>query len=291
MNNGVIDLRRAGRAALALLIAGVGLGGCASQQSYDQLMDANRSLTDRNAELQRINQELTNENTLLQRQRTTNESAITDLTRMNNELKRQLADAGVNMTDLERRLAGLSLTPIDPETDRALTALAAQYPDIIKYDSAKGMLRFASDLTFASGQDTVSEGARASLSALAKILSSGAAAAYEIVIVGHTDTQPISSGTAQRHPTNVHLSAHRAISVRKEMAGLGVPADKMMVAGWGEFRPTVPNSGPRGNTPQNRRVEIYLTRSTATSMGDAAAGGAATPDNTTPPTRQPDIIK
>jgi len=72
-----------------------------------------------------------------------------------------------------------------------------------------------------------------------------------------------------------------------------VPPDKMMVAGWGEFRPAVPNSGPKGNTPQNRRVEIYLTRSTATSLGGEAepAGGAAKPDTTTPPARQPDIIK
>ncbi len=292
MNNGVIDFRRASRAGLVLLMAGLGLGGCASQQSYDQLMDANRSLTDRNAELQRMNQELTNENGLLQKQRTANESAITDLTRMNAELKRQLSEAGVNMSDLERRLAGLSLTPLDPETDRALTALAAQYPDLIKYDSAKGMLRFASDLTFASGQDTVTEGAKASLAALAKILSSGAASAYEIIVVGHTDAQAISSATAARHPTNVHLSAHRAISVRKELAGMGVPPDKMMVAGWGEFRPAVPNSGPKGNTPQNRRVEIYLTRSTGTSLGDSEpTGGAAKPDTTTPPTRQPDMIK
>src|SRR5262249_49595645 len=206
MNNGVIDFRRLARVGIALLVAG--LGGCASQQSYDQLMDTNRSLTERNTELQRMNQELQNENALMQRDRTAKEALLSELTRTNDSLKKQLSDAGVNIDDLMRRLSGLSLTPLDPETDRALTALAAQYPDLIKYDSAKGMLRFASDLTFASGQDTVTDSAKQSLSALAKILNSGAAAAYEIIVVGHTDAQPISAGTAQRHPTNVHLSAH-----------------------------------------------------------------------------------
>ena len=41
----------------------------------------------------------------------------------------------------------------------------------------------------------------------------------------------------------------------------GVPADKMFVAGWGEFRPAVSN-GPKGEAAGNRRVEIYLTRAT-----------------------------
>ena len=273
MNKGLIDLRRMARVGVALLVAG--LGGCASQQAYDQLMDTNRSLTERNAELQRMNQELNNENTLLQRQRSANEAALSELTRLNDTMKKQLADAGVDIDGLMRRLSNLSLTPIDPETDRALTALAAQYPDLIKYDSSRGMLRFASDLTFNSGDDTVQESAKQSLSALAKILNSGAAASYEVFIVGHTDAQPIGP-SRNRHPTNMHLSAHRAISVRATLASLGVPQDKMFVAGWGEFRPIVPNSGPKGNTPQNRRVEVFLTHPSS-SMSESSETASSTP--------------
>ncbi|MCA9300137.1 MAG: OmpA family protein, partial [Phycisphaerales bacterium] len=61
----------------------------------------------------------------------------------------------------------------------------------------------------------------------------------------------------QRHPTNMHLSCHRAISVRRELIGMGVSSQKILAAGWGEMRPLVPNAS-NGNTPQNRRVEIYL---------------------------------
>jgi hypothetical protein len=40
----------------------------------------------------------------------------------------------------------------------------------------------------------------------------------------------------------------------------------MMAAGWGEYRPAVTNT-PSGNTPQNRRVEIFLVKSAGSLPG------------------------
>jgi chemotaxis protein MotB len=288
-------------AAALVLAAGFGLGGCVAQQSHDQLMDANRSLTERNSELQHKVTELENENGLLQKNRTANEAAIAEATRQNNALKAQLQAAGLSLKDLENRMAGLAFGPLDPATDQALSALAAQYPDIIKFDSNRGMLRFASDLTFASGSDTVQEGAKTGLTALAKILTSSAASQYEVMIMGHTDAQRISSATAGRgHPTNVHLSAHRAIAVRAVLASMGVPADKMFVAGWGEFRPVVAN-GPKGEASGNRRVEIYLTRAsnsmstetetTTTTTTPAPKATKTSANHESTPSRQPDLTK
>lgn len=284
MKNGVIDIRR--MAKLALIAAGLGLGGCASQQTMDGVMEENRTLKERNEELARQNSAMQTENGLLQRQRTANEAAVATLTQQNEALKKQLLDAGMSLDEIRRAMIGMNLTKLDPETDRALSALASQYPEYIKYDSATGMLRFSSDLTFNSGDDTVQEGAKASLSALAKILNSAAAAQYEVFVVGHTDAQKISARTAARHPTNMHLSAHRAISVRSALSSLGVPADKVYVAGWGEFRPIVPNSG-NGNTPANRRVEIFLTRPT----GSEVAQTPTTRTETAVPTREPEMVK
>ena len=48
--------------------------------------------------------------------------------------------------------------------------------------------------------------------------------------------------------------------------GAGLSTQKVEFAGWGENRPAVTN-GSNGNTPQNRRVEVYLVRSTLGSMG------------------------
>jgi chemotaxis protein MotB len=248
-------------------------------------------------DLRRQNQELSSELSMVQKDRTAKESLISEQNSQLARLKDELRKMGVNYDDLTKRMAGIGLSPLDKETDDALAALAAQYPDLIRYDQQRGMLRFASDLTFASGQDSVQENARQSLQALGRILSSGPAAQYEVMIMGHTDAQPISSGTARNHPTNMHLSAHRAIAVRNVLAQIGVPQEKMFVAGWGEFRPAVPNSGPKGNTPQNRRVEIYLTRPTNTgSMSETSEPAtppsrSAAPDREAPPSRQPDLTK
>jgi chemotaxis protein MotB len=294
MNSKTISTHRGLRVAAVALCAGLGialggLGGCTTQQNYDQLVDTNRSLKDRNEDLRRANQELQTENQLLQRHRSANESAIAELNRVNSSLRERLESAGIRLTSMDDRLRGLQFATLDPETDRALTALASKYPDIIRYDSSRGMLRFASDLTFASGSDQVQPAARKSLDALAEILKSSAAAPYEVMILGHTDSQAISAGTAQRHPTNMHLSAHRAISVRSALASMGVAADRMYSAGWGEHRPAVPNTST-GNTPANRRVEIYLSRATGGQF-EPDPVRTAIPASETLPQREFDMTK
>src|SRR5262249_4657089 len=111
--------------------------------------------------------------------------------------------------------------------------------------------------------------AQAALDALSKILTSGAASAYQVVIEGHTDSQKIANPTTlKNHPTNRHLSAHRAISVIDELGKMGVPSDRMLAAGWGEFHPAVQNNA-NGNTPANRRVEIFLAKATSTGNNPA----------------------
>lgn len=274
------------------LLAVAPFAGCASQAEIDRLNEANRALTDQNTRLQSDLEGARNEIIRLGSGSIGKEGAVAELQRQLREALAQRDRAIGDLKGFEGRLGNLQFGEVDPEMDRALTTLAEQYPELFTYDRASGMIRVNSDLTFDSGQANVKSAAKPALQALARVLTSGPAQAYDVVIEGHTDSQRISSGTAQRHPTNRHLSAHRAIAVLDEMRGLGVNPQKMMAAGWGEFRPAVPNSGPKGNTPQNRRVEIYLTRSTGTSLGDSEpTGGAAKPDTTTPPTRQPDMIK
>lgn len=290
----------ASRLAKSLMLATIALGtsfltGCVGQGDYDNLYETNRSLTDKNAQLER---ELAEARASLDRFRGSNvgaEGALAGLQRENDELRRQRDQALADLKSLEGRMAGLDFGRLDAETDRALSALAAQYPDLIKYDAARGMLRFASDLTFDSGSDAVKPEAMNALGALAQILNSSAAAQYEVWIEGHTDSQRISAKTAPRHPTNRHLSAHRAISVISELGKRGVNNGKMMAAGWGEFRPAVSNTAS-GNTPANRRVEIFLAKARegnniAAPDAPAATPTTANPDNAATPTRQPDITK
>ncbi|MDX9910375.1 MAG: OmpA family protein [Phycisphaerales bacterium] len=287
-----MTMRRMITGACAVVALGASmLGGCASQE-VSQLQSANRSLTSRNQELTQQLEECRSSSGILSQQTVENERLIASLRQTNQQLQQQLGMSEEQMRRFGDRLQGLALAPLDPETDRALQELARKYPNLIQYDAARGMLRFASDLTFGSGSADVSSEAASSLRALADVLKGSSAQSYEIQIVGYTDAQPISSGTAQRHPTNMHLSCHRAISVRQVLGNAGVAWDKMMAAGWGENHPIAP-SGPRGNTPANRRVEIYLTRSSGgyASTGSGSAYTSVDPSSEGGPSRQLDVTK
>lgn len=247
--------------ATAIVTMSAGLVGCVSQGEYDKLWETNRSLTE---QLQRTQSSLDAaqaQNSALSGSAGSASGVIGSLTEENTRLRDQLNQAMQSMRDLEGRLGGLELGRLDPTTDRALANLARQYPDLIVYDADRGMLRFSSDLTFGSGSDQVNPGGADALGRLATVLTSSEAQGYDVVIVGHTDSQRISPATAQRHPTNMHLSAHRAISVRRVLGDRGVAWERIQAAGWGEHRPSVPNN-PNAGTAENRRVEIYLVPST-----------------------------
>ncbi len=254
--------------AAATTIA-AGLGGCVNQQAYDNLYQTNRSLEERNVMLQ---QELDAEQTaagLLRDRVLTADQALAEAKNRNTDLQSQLLRLREGYRQLEGRLNNIAVTPLDPVTDEALRKLAAANPGLMRYDASQGMIQLTSDLTFALGSADVTTDAQQALSRVAQVLSSDEAAQYDARIVGHTDNVPIGRPeTRRQHPTNVHLSVHRAIAVRDVLANSGVPGARVQVAGWGEFRPVVSNPSS-GGAAANRRVEIFLVRSTAT--GDMLA--------------------
>jgi chemotaxis protein MotB len=286
----------AGGAVLAASAGG--LGGCVAQEDYDGLHRQIDSLENRNGVLMRERddalRQLADANAALAR----NEAALDALRRINQELTGKLQGMGADLAGLMGQLDGLKLQALDPSTDALLRELAAAYPDLITYDAAKGMLRFNSDLTFNSGDDAVKPEGREALRALGEILKNPVATGYDVIVLGHTDAQPIGR-SANRFPTNIHLSVGRSISVRRVLVDQGVTAGKLQVAGWGEHRPAVPNT-PSGNTPANRRVEIYLTRPKAaegtipgpgTDVEAAPANRTAEPARGGSPSRPGEILK
>lgn len=275
-------------ALTTLLISAAGLGtGCVSQQEYDRLYDTNQSLRSQNQELQNRLGTLETDNSQLQGSAGDAQSVISRLQGENGTLRDQLAASQLAFASIEDRMSSMSIVQLDPATDRALSDLASQYPDMIVYDGERGMLRFVSDLTFASGSDQVQSSASQSLQTLASVLSDSAASAYDIKIVGHTDDEKPGATTRRNHPTNMHLAAHRAISVRNTLGNAGMDWGRMSVMGWGEYRPIVANNPGKG-TAENRRVEIYLVPSTldaalsAPSLEDASPVNDAGSGNTRP---------
>lgn len=74
-------------------------------------------------------------------------------------------------------------------------------------------------------------------------------------IDGHTDKRPINT---PEFPSNWELSAARAIAVAKYLITQGVPANRLVPAGFGEFSPIDPGDSDEAYR-RNRRIEFKLT--------------------------------
>ncbi len=119
---------------------------------------------------------------------------------------------------------------------------------------------FQSEVFFDPGSAELKEGATPELDKLA-------AALLELIdkipkdipwvlrVDGHTDVRPIASA---RFPSNWELSASRAISVVKYLITRGIPADRVVAAGFGEFQPIDPANNDEAYR-RNRRIELKIT--------------------------------
>jgi chemotaxis protein MotB len=73
---------------------------------------------------------------------------------------------------------------------------------------------------------------------------------------GHTDTRPVSATSPFK--SNWELSAARAISVVQYLISKGVPPQRLVAAGFGEFQPIDPGTSDDAFS-HNRRIELKLT--------------------------------
>ena len=98
---------------------------------------------------------------------------------------------------------------------------------------------------------------------LAQLAEIGAALAQvapgEIVISGHTDTQPFRGVTdaAENARRNMQLSKDRAASVADELARQGVPRDRITTTGYGQTQPLAAGDTEEAYA-QNRRVTLEV---------------------------------
>ncbi len=148
----------------------------------------------------------------------------------------------------------VSISPLPDEVDRDLMSWSQRFANRVSYDRGRGAVSFANDELFETGSDTVREDARMALNDLAGILAT-LPDDYEVVVVGHTDNVPISKPeTLAVHPSNWHLSVHRAVAVKDVLVHSGFSADRLGVMGYGPHRPV------SDDRAQNRRVEIFIVR-------------------------------
>jgi len=120
---------------------------------------------------------------------------------------------------------------------------------------------FQSEVLFASGADEINEAGQVEMKKLANaIIELQKEIPPEINWVlrvdGHTDNKPLS-GTG-RYRDNWELSSARSTSVVKFLIANGVPANRLVAAGFGEFQP-LDEADTDEAREKNRRIELKLT--------------------------------
>jgi chemotaxis protein MotB len=146
-------------------------------------------------------------------------------------------------------------SPLPEGVDRQLQAFAARHQGRVWYDRGRAVVSFAGGRLFEPGSDAVHADAQRVLGELAGIAGLLPMDEFDIVVVGHTDNTSISDpATLARHPSNWHLSVHRAIAVKDTLVSAGLPAKQMAVMGYGACRPLGDDAA------RNRRVEVCFVR-------------------------------
>jgi len=120
---------------------------------------------------------------------------------------------------------------------------------------------FQSEVLFDVGSAEISEAGLTELDALAEAVVELRQEIPEDIpwvlrVDGHTDVQPITS--EGRFRNNWELSAGRAISVVRFLINKGIPADRLVAAGFGEFQPIEVGESDDAYA-RNRRIELKLT--------------------------------
>jgi chemotaxis protein MotB len=227
------------------------------------------------------------------------------------DLQEKLAAQRTGRAELEQRLERLEaekadLLALKNELSRDVQAKADELSrlkstfdelkDKMKAEIAKGDIRLSQaggrlkvdmvdKVLFDSGEAEISKRGDEVLSRVGAILAR--IDDKQIQVSGHTDDSPISTRLVDKYPTNWELSATRATNVvRFLQEKAGVPARRLVAAGYGPYHPISSNANASGRS-RNRRIEILLTPSLEPTPAKVAASKAPKPAPAKPAAAKP----
>ena len=268
---------------VGLSVISLGLTGCVSQEKYNALKLAHDGLVERIGEADREAQAAKAESEAYKQQLAMfgqngsgKDAMLMNLTQQNAALQAQLDELNRKYVDAVNRTGTGQALP--EQLTNVLQQFAQQNPDLVDFDAARGIVKFRSDVTFATGSAEVTGQARSAIQRFAQILNSPDARGYELLVAGHTDNQKVSNPATIKagHLDNWYLSAHRAIAVAKEMDRNQVDAQRMGWVGYADMRPAASNSTSQGKQ-QNRRVEVLILPNTVRGAVARTSGTGSAP--------------
>jgi uncharacterized repeat protein (TIGR01451 family) len=140
--------------------------------------------------------------------------------------------------------------------DGSVEAPPAETAVRVATEEVRGPLKFVTRPHFPSFGARLDGQDRAELASIARKLRR--IRPRHLVVVGHTDSQPIAPRSRDVYADNAALSLARAESVRAFLVGaLGMTADQIEVDGKGEAEPIADNATASGRA-LNRRVEVLI---------------------------------
>ena len=268
---------------IGLSFLGLALGsvGCVPAEKYNAMKLAHDSAMERLAQADSNANAARAESAAYKKQIDAIMASGNNQTAMVANLTQQLNEMQGRYGDLEARdnqaMQSQGTVQVLPEPlSNALTEFAQQNPDLVDFDSAHGVVKFKSDVTFNSGSADLRSEARNAIARFAQILNSPQAVGYDLQIAGHTDSQRVSNEATKKagHLDNWYLSAHRAISVKTALTGQSVNPGRIAVVGYADQHPAASNATDAGRA-QNRRVEVLILPSTSKGAPQTASADAA----------------
>ena len=227
------------------------------------------SLAAANSEKGKLFGDLTEQEKLTAEQKAAVVRLTAELAGLKDELGR--LNAALDAADAKAKEQNAQIVDLGQKLNRAL---ASKVEELARYRSEFfGKLRealagqrdvqivgdrfvFQSEVLFPSGSAQLQPGGEKQLASVAQRLMDIASRIpkdinWVLQVDGHTDDKPISNVL---YPSNWELSAARAIAVVKFLHSEGIPNERLVAAGYGEYQPL-----STMDTARNRRIELKLT--------------------------------
>ncbi|WP_322515551.1 peptidoglycan -binding protein [Rhodopseudomonas palustris] len=233
-------------------LAGAGSDAAGRAGELGKALDSEKQLSARAlAQVEVLNQQIS----ALRRQLAALEEALEATEKRDKESQGRIADLGQRLNlALAQRVQELSR--YRSEFFGRLRAILGDRPDI---RIVGDRFVFQSEVFFDTGQALLLPEGRAELDKLASALTEldkkiPSEIPWVLRVDGHTDRRPITGA----FKSNWELSSARAISVVQYLVSLGVPAQRLVAAGFAEFQP-LDTANTEDAYRRNRRIELKLT--------------------------------
>jgi chemotaxis protein MotB len=234
-------------------LAGAGNDAAGRNSHLNKALDSEKQLSARAlAQVEVLTQQIS----ALRRQLAALENALDASEKKDKESQNRIADLGQRLNvALAKRVQELSR--YRSEFFGRLRAILGNRPDI---RIVGDRFVFQSEVFFDTAQATLLPEGKSELDKVAGALTDldkqiPSEIAWVLRVDGHTDVRPINSPVFK---SNWDLSAARAISVVQYLVSLGVPPQRLVAAGFGEFQPLDPGA-TEDAFKRNRRIELKLT--------------------------------